>query len=156
MKKVILFIATVLLMNISFAQDYTNEEIEVIQELFGSEKKAIIDENINLYGVDSEKFWKLYDEYEAQRRDIAKEKLELLHKYSLKTGAVSNTLAEELLKKAIIIRAAQDNLIMKYSDKIKKNTSPLVASQFYQIEHYISDGIRFTILDNMDFIQDKN
>ena len=43
----------------------------------------------------------------------------------------------------------------KYTKKIKKATNPIVAAQFYQIEQYIADGIRFSILDNMDFIQDK-
>ena len=155
MKLFTLFIAAFLFLNTSFAQNDFKEEVEVVQELFGDEKKVIIEDNINFEGVDTNAFWKLYDEYDSQRKDIGKEKIDLLYKYTMKTGAVSNMQADQLLKKAAIIRAAEDNLIMKYANKIKKSTNPLVAVQFYQIEHYISDGIRFTILDNMDFIQDK-
>ncbi len=155
MKKITLFIAAILFMNISFAQNTLKEEFEVVQEVFGSKKRDLIENNIHFDGVNTDAFWKLYEEYETQRKDIGKEKVELLYKYSMKTGAVSNMQAENLLKKAAILRAAEDNLIMKYSNKIKKAASPLVGAQFYQIEHYISDGIRFTILDNMDFIQNK-
>jgi len=155
MKKITLLFAAILFFNFSFAQDYTIEEIEVTQNLFGAEKKAIIEGNIDLTGVDSAAFWKLYNEYEAVRKDIGKDKLELLHQYSTKTGALSNDQIEALMKKAVPLRADEDALIHKYYKKIKKVTSPTVAAQFYQIEHYISDGIRFKILDMMDFVQDK-
>jgi len=156
MKKITLFIAAILFLNVSYAQDALTEEIEIVQNLFGAEKRTIIDENINLDGVDSAAFWKIYDEYEISRKEIGKQKLELLHRYTTQKGAVSNMQAEELLKKSISLRSAEDNNIYKAVKKLKKATSPLVASQFYQIEHYISDGIRFSILDNIDFIQDKD
>jgi len=155
MKKTILFIAAILFINVSFSQDYSIEEIEVVQNLFGAEKKAIIEENVDLTGVDKEVFWKLYQEYETARKQIGKEKLELLNKYTTKKGKVTNTQAENLLKVAIPLREREDKLILNYTKKLKKATNALVAAQFYQIEHYISDGIRFSILHNIDFIQDK-
>jgi len=155
MKKSFLFIILILSVNALFAQDYSIEEIEVVQNIFGAEKKSIIDENIDLSGVDSEAFWSLYQEYETARKEIGKEKLDLLHKYTTKEGAVTNTQADELMNIAIPLREREDKLILNYTKKIKKATSSLVAVQFYQIEHYISDGIRFSILHNIDFIQDK-
>jgi hypothetical protein len=155
MKKITLLFAAVLCLNISFAQDSMTEEIEIVQNLFGAEKRTIIEQNINLEGVDSAAFWKVYDDYEASRKEIGKQKIELLQQYTTKEGAINNFQAEELLKKSISIRSAEDQAIFKAVKKLKKATSPLVASQFYQIEHYISDGIRFSILDNIDFIQDK-
>lgn len=155
MKKITFFIAAILCFNISFAQDSMSEEVEIVQNLFGAEKRTIIEENINLDGVDAAAFWKIYDAYEVSRKEIGKQKLELLQQYTTQKGAVSNMQAEELLKKSISLRSAEDSNIFKTVKKLKKTTSPLVASQFYQIEHYISDGIRFSILDNIDFIQDK-
>jgi hypothetical protein len=155
MKKLFLFITPILFVNISFAQDYSIEEVEVVQNLFGAEKKAIIDENIDLTGVNSEAFWTLYQEYETARKEIGKEKIDLLHKYTTKEGAVTNAQADKLMNIAIPLREREDKLILNYTKKIKKATSSLVAVQFYQIEHYISDGIRFSILHNIDFIQDK-
>ena len=68
------------------AQDYSTEEIEMMQEVFGDEKRTIIQENVNLEGVDADKFWKLYDQYEDQRKDIGMEKMKLLKSYTTKQG----------------------------------------------------------------------
>lgn len=155
MKKLSLLLVSLFFINASFAQDNTAEEIALMQELFGQEKKAIIAENIDLTGVNTEAFWKLYDEYEAQRQDVGREKLALLQKYTTKPGNLTNFQASELLADAIALRTAEDKLIINYTKRIGKSTSDLVSAQFYQIEHYISDGIRFSILNDIDFIQDK-
>jgi hypothetical protein len=154
MKKVTLFIAAFLFISISNAQDYSIEEVEVVQNLFGAEKKAIIDANVDLTGVNAESFWNLYNEYESFRKELGKEKIELLHKYTSKEGSVTNEQADALMDAAIPLRQREDKLILDFTKKIRKATSSVVAVQFYQIEHYISDGIRFTILHNIEFIQD--
>jgi len=155
MKKLTLFIVALFVFNASYAQDVSTEEIKMVQELFGSEKKAIIEGNVDLTGVDGNAFWKLYGEYEKQRQEIGQAKLELLQKYTTKQGALTNQQATDLLSEAVPLRTAEDKLILNYTKRIGKATSPLVSVQFYQIEHYISDGIRFSILNNIDFIQDK-
>ena len=153
MKKLLLLF-TVMLVNFSFAQEITNEEIQMIQELFGDEKRVVIEENINLNGVDANKFWKLYDEYEKQRQEIGTEKVNLLKQYSLKQGNMTEAQADEMMAQAVALRDAEDKLINNYARRLKKETNSFVSVQFYQIEHYISDGIRYSILNNIDFIQD--
>ena len=155
MKKLTLLIVALFVFNASYAQDELTEEIKMMQELFGSEKKAIIEENVDLTGVDGNAFWKLYADYENERQEIGQAKLELLQKYTTKTGALTNQQATDLLSEAVPLRTAEDKLILTFTKRIGKATNPLVSVQFYQIEHYISDGIRFSILNNIDFIQDK-
>lgn len=156
MKKITLIIAALFVLNASYAQEDMTEELAMMQELFGAEKRTIIEENVDLTGVDGSAFWKLYDEYEKSRQDIGKAKLELLQKYTMKQGALTNQQASDLLADAVPLRTGEDKLILNYTKRIEKATSALVSVQFYQIEHYISDGIRFAILNNIDFIQDKN
>ena len=155
MKKITLLIAALFVFNASFAQDELSEEIKMMQELFGDEKKAIIEDNVDLTGVDANAFWKLYNAYEKERQEIGQAKLELLQKYTTKKGALTNQQASDLLAQAVPLRTAEDKLILNFTKRIEKATSALVSVQFYQIEHYISDGIRFAILNNIDFIQDK-
>ena len=138
MKKITLLITALLVFSISHAQDVTTEEIQMVQELFGSEKKAIIEENVDLTGVNADSFWKLYTEYEKQRQEIGQAKLELLQKYTMKKGALTNQQATDLMAEAVPLRTAEDKLILNYTKRIGKATSPLVSVQFYQIEHYIS------------------
>jgi len=155
MKKVTLFIAALFVFTMSYAQNDTSEEIAMMQELFGSEKASIIEYNVDLTGVDGDAFWKLYNQYEAQRQDLGSAKIELLQKYTNKKGTLTNQQAKDLLAEAVPLRTAEDKLILNYTKRIEKATNALVSVQFYQIEHYISDGMRFAILNNIDFIQDK-
>lgn len=154
MRKLTLLIASLFFIGGLSAQDLTAEEIQMIQDVFGSEKKEIIAENINMEGVNTDTFWKLYDEYEAQRQDLGRERMKLLKQYTTKRGNMTPLQAEEMLNQAAKLRSSEDNLIMNYTKRIRKMSNPFVAVQFYQIEHYISDGIRFSILNNIDFIQD--
>lgn len=154
MKKLTLLIASLFFIGGIYAQDLTAEEVQMIQDVFGSEKREIIAENINMEGVNTDAFWKLYDEYEAQRQDLGREKMKLLKQYTTKQGNMTALQAEEMLNQAANLRANEDKLIMNYTKRIRKMSNPFVAVQFYQIEHYISDGIRFSILNNIDFIQD--
>lgn len=155
MKKITLLLVSLFFIGVSYAQDVSSEEITMIQDLFGQEKKEIIAANIDLSGVDSDSFWKLYDQYEKQRQEVGVAKLELLQSYTAKPGNMTDFQASELLGQAVSIREAEDKLILNFTKRIGKATNNLVSGQFYQIEHYISDGIRFSILNNIDFIQDK-
>jgi len=155
MKRITLLLVSLIFVTAAYAQDYTAEEIAMVQELFGQEKREIIADNIDLTGVNPEAFWKLYDEYETQRQEIGKSKIELLQQYTNRPGNLTNNQASELLGQAVDLRTAEDKLILNYTKRIGKATSELISVQFYQIEHYISDGIRFSILNNIDFIQDK-
>ncbi len=154
MKNIVFFILTLFLSGNIVAQDYSAEEIEMMQEVFGDEKRTIIEENVNLDGVDADKFWKLYDQYEDQRKDIGMEKMKLLKSYTTKQGNMTPLQAQEMLAEAANLRSAEDKLIMNFTKRIEKISNPFVAVQFYQIEHYISDGIRFSVLNSVDFIQD--
>lgn len=154
MKKILFFIFSLFLIGNISAQDDSAEEIAMMQEVFGDEKRTIIEENVNLEGANADKFWKLYDQYEEQRQDIGMEKMKLLKSYTNKQGNMTPLQAQEMLAEAANLRSAEDKLIMNFTKRIEKISNPFVAVQFYQIEHYISDGMRFSILNSVDFIQD--
>ncbi len=155
MKKITILITAFLAFNLSFAQDDVSEEIAIMQELFGVEKASIIEQNVDLTGVNGDAFWKLYEDYEEQRQELGKARMELLQKYTTKKGSITNQQAKDLMAEAVPLRTAGDKLILNYTKRIEKATNALVSVQFYQIENYISDGMRFAILNNIDFIQDK-
>ena len=154
MKKLLLLILFALSFGAVSAQDFNAEELKIIQEVFGDEKRTIIAENIDFEGVNMDAFWKIYDNYESQRQDLGRERVKLLKQYTTKQGNMTALQAEEMLAEAANLRSSEDKLIMNTTKRIRKMSNPFVAVQFYQIEHYISDGIRFSILDNIDFIQD--
>ena len=86
MKKVSVFLFSLLLSSIAFAQS-TKEEVDIIQSVLGKEKKALVAEFLKLEaGPKTDAFWKLYDEYETERKALGKERIALLEKYASTYG----------------------------------------------------------------------
>jgi hypothetical protein len=62
-----------------FAQS-NKEDIDLIQSIYGKEKKTIVADFIKLEGAQKDAFWKLYDEYETKRKALGQKRVALLEK----------------------------------------------------------------------------
>lgn len=134
----------------------TQEEVDLIQSVFGMEKKALVNEFVKPDAAQKEAFWKLYDEYEAERKALGKKRIELLEKYSENFENLSNELATDLLKESLALTQKNDKLLASYVKKVGKATNPAVAMQFHQIEMYILSEIRVSIASSVPFPEVKH
>ena len=125
------------------------DEVQFMQSIYGMEKRDIVEEFLELGETETTEFWRLYDEYEAKRKELGKKRLELVNKYVNQYGKVSPANADTFMKEAIQLRNKSNNLLDSYYKKIKSRTDPVVAMQFYQIERYLSDLIRIEILEEI-------
>ena len=151
MKKSLLLIAAVLFASFSWAQS-NKEEIDLFQAAFGMDKKAVVADFVKPSEAQKAAFWKLYDEYETQRKDLGKQRIALLKEYAETYTTMTGPQADTWTKKVIELQKKTDNLIVTYYGKVKVVSDGLVATQFYQIENYILTAIRMQVLDNVPFI----
>ena len=77
MKKYILLIAASLMASFTYAQS-NKEEVDLMQAAFGMDKKAAVAEFVKPSPAQKDAFWKLYDEYETQRKELGKQRITLL------------------------------------------------------------------------------
>lgn len=133
----------------------TQEEVDLIQSVFGMEKKALVKEFVRPNAAEQDAFWKLYDEYETARKALGKKRIELLEKYSENFASLSNELAADLLKESLALTKENDKLVASYVKKLGKATNPALAMQFHQIEMYILSEIRVAIASNLPFPEVK-
>jgi hypothetical protein len=155
MKKYILIIAASLMATYTYAQS-NKEEIDLMQAQFGMDKKAAVAEFVKPSDSQKDAFWKLYDEYETQRKTLGKERIELLKQYADQYKTMTSDQADAWTKKAMELQKKTDNLITNYYGKVRGVTDGIVATQFYQIENYILAGIRAQLLDQIPFVEKKN
>jgi hypothetical protein len=148
MKRLGFLIIAVFVFGMANAQSNA-EQVDLIQSVFGMEKKAIVAEFIEVDPSQSDAFWKLYDEYEGKRKELGKRRIELLTQYAEGFENLNNESAESWTKEAINLAAKTDKLLVSYQKKISKATNPIVALQFYQVEEYILTGIRMSILEEL-------
>jgi len=154
MKKYIFIIATVFMASFAFAQS-NKEEVDLIQAAFGMDKKAALAEFIKLSETQKDPFWKLYDEYETQRKELGKQRVTLLEQYAKQYNTMTGEQADAWTKKVMELQKKTDNLISTYYTKVLKISDGIVATQFYQFENYVLLAIRAQILSEIPFVDKK-
>jgi len=148
MKKVTLLLAALLTFGYVNAQS-NKEEVDLMQAAFGMEKKAMVSEFVKVNDAQKDAFWKLYDEYETARKDLAKKRIDLLEKYANNYDKMTNEFADKWASDVLGLTKQTDALVVTYYGKIKKVTNPVVALQFWQVEGYILSGIRLSLLESL-------
>ena len=150
MKNLLLFAA--LFFSVSGFAQSAKEEVDMIQSLYGMEKKEIVADFIKLEGEQKTAFWKLYDAYEVQRKELGKERIGLLEMYAENYGKLDDAKTDEIIKKMNSLTVKNDKLIATYYGKMKKPVGVKAAAQFTQIEYYLLSTIRAEILEEIPFI----
>jgi hypothetical protein len=151
MKKIYLTTVMVVVACFAFAQS-NKEEIDLVQSVFGMEKKAMVAEFIKLEGAQKDAFWVVYDEYEGKRKELGKKRLDLLNRYAASYGAMDDAATDKLVKDMISLAGQNEKLIASYYGKVKKAAGVKAAAQFYQFEGYLLSKIRTEIMENIPLI----
>ncbi|MEI7725629.1 MAG: hypothetical protein WCK09_11025 [Bacteroidota bacterium] len=154
MKKYVLIIAVLFLASFTHAQS-NEEEVDLMQAAFGMDKKAAVADFVKPSAAQKDAFWKLYDEYETQRKVLGKQRIALLEQYAAQYQTMTSEQADAWTKKVIDLQKKTDNLIVTYYGKVKLVSDGVVATQFYQIENFILTAIRAKILQNVPFLEKK-
>jgi hypothetical protein len=155
MKKYILIAVTLFAVSFAYAQS-NKEEIDFMQAAFGMDKKAIVNDFVHPSAAQKDAFWKLYDEYETQRKELGKQRIELLEQYADQYQKMTSEQADAWTKKVIALQQKTDKLIADYYNKVKVKSDGIVATQFYQIENFILTAIRAEVLEAVPFLPRKN
>jgi hypothetical protein len=152
MKRLLALTASVLLLAPLASGQSNKEEIEYFQAIFGSEKKAIVASFIELEGEAGDAFWNLYDEYEAERKELGKNRVALLEKYAESYQGISDEETDAMMAEMSKQMKATDRLIDTYYKKIRKVSGAKAAAQFFHLEHFFLAAIRVSILDSIPVI----
>jgi len=151
MKNYILIIAAIIMATGAWAQS-NKEEVDLIQAAFGHDKKMVVADFVKPSPAQKDAFWKLYDEYETARKELGKQRIELLKQYANQYLTMTPVQADAWTVKVIALQKKTDDLIAVYYGKVKAISDGLVATQFYQIESYILGAIRMEILQKVPFV----
>ena len=133
-----------------FAQSYQTE-VEILQDAFGLEKKVAVAQFMNL-DDSAEGFWKIYDEYEAKRKELGKERINIIAAYAKSYPTISEEEISALYKKTQGVKKSFDKLQSTYFKQMKKEVGVSKAAQFWQLESYFNAMILADIYSQIPFI----
>jgi hypothetical protein len=151
MKKIILFLVLTTSVS-SFAQSTSKEEVAIIQEIYGKSKRDLVKDYIVLSEAQSASFWKIYDEYEAERKTLGQEKIVFLNDYAANYATLTDESADKIAKGVLKNNTDYDKLYSKFYEKFKKAIGAINASKFIQLEIYLQTEIRSEIQNSIPFI----
>jgi Spy/CpxP family protein refolding chaperone len=131
------------------AQSTLNEEVDAIQAVFGKEKKELIASLITLTPEESAKFWPIYDQYEVERKQLGKERVNLIVELADAYKTMTPEKADAVTQKAIDLGKRNDKLLEKYYNSMKKAVGSVNAMEFYQAELYFLTEMKAAFMDQI-------
>jgi len=151
MRKQLLTTLMVALSFFAYSQS-DKEEVDLVQSMFGMEKKAVAADFIQLDDAQKDAFWVTYDEYETKRKALGKKRLDLFNRYVTTYELLDDTSMDKIIQDMTSLQTKTDKLIADYYKKVKKQSSVKAAAQFYQFEHYVLSNIRTEIMETIPLI----
>jgi hypothetical protein len=151
MKKLNLMTMALLLSASLFAQS-NKEDIDIIQSIFGKEKKELVQQYMTLPEAQTAKFWTLYDEYETSRKKLGQERIKLIEAYATNYETLDNKKATDLVTKKLAWADRYTKFQQQYFTKFSAVIGGLQAAKFIQLEDYIENCIRLMIQEEIPFV----
>jgi len=147
MKSKTTFLAAFLLCATFAAYSQTSDaEAEAIINLLGVQKREAMAQLVSVSGKDSVAFWKLYDEYQKENKQIALARLSVYEKTAMSYGNMTAARADSLAMSYFKNRDRQEKSLEDYYKKIKTATNAVIGFEFYQAEVYMLTQVRAAIM----------
>jgi hypothetical protein len=108
--------------------------IELVRRDVRQDAREIIGEKLALKQAEADKFWPVYDRYEAELRRLGDAKLALINDYADNYKSMTDAKASEITSKAIELDIQRTSLLKQYLPEFQKALTNRRAAQFYQIE----------------------
>jgi len=141
MKKLILVAIIAVFAMASNAQS-NKEEIDLMQSVYGMQKKDLIAKHMKLEAGQADLFWQMYDEYEVARQEIGLKRVKNIELYAEKYEKLTNEDANALIKASMDVQKSFISLWEKTYKNMSKSISPVTAAQFIQAEVFFENMVR--------------
>jgi hypothetical protein len=141
MKKLIL-VAIIAVFAIASKAQSNTEEINLMQSVYGMQKRDLIAKHMKLEAGQADLFWKMYDEYETARKEIGLKRVKNIELYAEKYEKLTNEDANALIKASMEVQKSFIALWEKTYKNMSKSISPVTAAQFIQAEMFFENMVR--------------
>jgi hypothetical protein len=114
-------------------EDYVN----LLRIDLRASKAEVVAESLELTEAELAKFWPLYREYDERMSKLNVRRINVLRDFTENYASIDERKAREITRANFEFQRRRLTLLEKYSDKIARATSPLIAARFVQIESHL-------------------
>jgi hypothetical protein len=123
------------------AADDMEKYVEMMRSDLRTGKTALLTEALKLSDADGQKFWPIQREYETELAKIGDQRIQLIKDYAAAYDSMTAETAKSLVDRAFKLESSRLTVLKKYTDKVSKTVSPLVAARFAQVEAIVNSLI---------------
>jgi hypothetical protein len=134
------------------AQNNVDEELQLIRDQWGVDKKQLIMDYMHFSDAESKKFWPVYDGYMKEHRTLMDARIKLIKDYAAHYEKITNAKATELTNKILDNDMAITRLQKTYYAKFSTAVTPMRAGQYMQVEYYLQTMVKAMIQDEIPFV----
>lgn len=116
------------------ATDAEGRNLELLMAGQRMEKREMLKNALALNPEQSDRFWPLYYEYQAQLIPIYDRKFALIEQYADEYPDLTEAQADHLVRASLAANKAQIELLEKYYARVSKALSRNIAARFVQLE----------------------
>ncbi len=154
MKKIFLLLGIITVSMSAFTQ-VTTDELELVKSILKSERKVFFVQNMGLSTEEFNKFWPIYDKYQAEESKIQASTIQDFKKMMNEGNELSDEELEKINKNYFTRRKKMIALQIKYYKIVKKELGTGAATRFLQIDRFVDATIRASLFSEMPLIEKK-
>ena len=99
-----------------------------------AKRDTLVKAIMKLNDSDSQTFWPIYKEYEAERAKLDEAEAQITAEYAKEYQDISDDQADQVMSKSLELEAQRAELKKKYYDTMKKALSPTIATKFFEVD----------------------
>ena len=137
--------ATLMLVALAMPALAQNDLIEVMRSDLRTEKMAIVTKAMQLTEAQSEQFWPVYKEYEAELVKLNDGRVQLIKDYAANYDSMTDDVAKDLINRGFKLQEGRTKLLKNYVSKMSKAVDVKTAARWAQVEHALGSAIDLQI-----------
>lgn len=118
--------------NAQFAD--VSDEIEMVRSMVRMERKTAVEQAMQLTPAESQPFWSVYNDYEADRTKVNDRAVKVITDYAAAYPEVGDARANALLAESFDAESDLVALKKRYAKRFAKVLAPARVARFFQIE----------------------
>lgn len=137
------------------ARRSTSEEQKSLELLTASQrmdKREMLKNALDLNQTESDRFWPIYYEYQAQLIPIYDRKFALIEQYADDYPKLSERQADHLVRESLAAKKQQIELLQTYYTKVARALSKNIAARFVQLESAWNGAFDVKLLSRLPLI----
>ena len=129
-------------------------QINAARDILEKERRIVLASELNLNSEQRDKFWKLYQEYVEDLREVNDIRVDVIVRYAENYRQIDDKLARELVDDRFRHEKALLKLRERYLKKMRRILPEIKVARFFQVELKMDAALNYNLAARIPVIQD--